>query len=99
MIDKNDHYLLFKINKVENRLPDLNSDKFIKQINLELTNKFKYEYNKKLLEEIQTNTLEYGDLKKFDKSQKIENRLEICNFSKTCKKVTNPIEKWRKKFF
>ena len=73
LIDKNDHYLLFKINKVENKLPDVNSDKFIKQINLELTNKFKYEYNKKLLEDIQSNKLEYSDLKKFDKSEEIEN--------------------------
>ena len=73
LIDKNDHYLLFKINKIENKLPDVNSDEFIKQINLELTNKFRYEYNKKLLQEIQSNKLKYSDLKKFDKSKKIKN--------------------------
>ncbi len=72
LIDKNDHYLLFKINKIKNKLPDVNSDEFIKQINLELTNKFKYEYNKKLLQEIQSNKLKYSDLKKFDKSEKIK---------------------------
>ncbi len=73
LIDKNDHYLLFKINKIENKLPDVNSDEFIKKINLELTNKFRYEYNKKLLQEIQSNKLKYSDLKKFDKSKKIKN--------------------------
>ena len=73
LIDNNDHYLLFKINKIENRLPDINSNEFRKQINLELTNKFRYEYNKKLLQDIQDNKLEYDDLKNFDNAEIIEN--------------------------
>ena len=73
LIDNNDHYLLFRINKIVNRLPDINSNEFRKQINLELTNKFKYEYNKKLLQDIQDNKLEYDDLKNFDNAEIIEN--------------------------
>ncbi len=73
LVEKNDHYLLFEINKVENKLPDINSDEFKKQINLELTNRFKYEYNKKLLGDIQNKNLQYEDLKDFDSLKKIEN--------------------------
>ena len=73
LIDNNDHYLLFKIDKIENKLPDINSDQFIKKIVLDLKNKFKFEYNKKLLESIQKKNLQYSDLKNFDKSEEIQN--------------------------
>ena len=73
LIDNNDHYLLFKITKIENKLPDINSDQFKKKIALDLKNKFKFEYNKKLLEDIQNKNLQYNDLKNFDKSQEIQN--------------------------
>tara|TARA_Y100000590_G_scaffold222673_1_gene251996 strand:- start:2022 stop:3431 length:1410 start_codon:yes stop_codon:yes gene_type:complete len=73
LIEKKDHYLLFEISKVANKLPDINSDEFQKQINLELTNKFKYEYNKKLLEDIQNKNLQYENLKNFDKAKITEN--------------------------
>ena len=36
LIDNNDHYLLFEINKIENRLPDINSNQFREEINLSL---------------------------------------------------------------
>ena len=73
LIENSDHYLLFKINKVENRLPNINSDEFKKQIYLDLKNQFKFEYNKKLLEDIQSKKLQYTDLKKFDNSNEIKN--------------------------
>ena len=75
LIDNNDHYLLFKINKIENKLPDISSDQFRKEINLSLSNKFKFEYNKKLLTDIQSKNLKYEDLKNFTNSSKIENLL------------------------
>ncbi len=75
LIDNNDHYLLFKINKIENKLPDIGSDQFRKEINLSLSNKFKFEYNKKLLTDIQSKNLKYEDLKNFTNSSKIENLL------------------------
>ena len=73
LIDNNDHYLLFKINKIENKLPDINSNQFRDEINLSLKNQFKFEYNKKLLEDIQNKNLKYDDLKKFNNSNKVEN--------------------------
>ena len=45
LVDNNDHYLLFKINKIVNKLPDIYSDQFRKQINFDLKNQFKFKYN------------------------------------------------------
>jgi len=73
LIDNNDHYLLFKIDKIENKLPNINSKEFRKEINLSLRTKFKFEYNKKILEDIQNKKLKYDDLKKFSNSNEVEN--------------------------
>ena len=67
-----DQYLLFKINRIENKLPDVNSKQFLDDINLMLKNQFKYEYNKKLLEDIQKNNLKYEDLNNFTNSSDVE---------------------------
>jgi len=72
LIDNNDHYLLFKINKVENKLPDINSNKFREEINLSLRNQFRFKYNKKLLEDIQNKNFKYDDLKKFNNSNEVK---------------------------
>ena len=73
LIDNGDHYLLFKINKIENRLPNINSNQFKEEIILILRNQFRFEYNKKILEDIQSKSLKYDDLKKFTNSNDIEN--------------------------
>ena len=73
LIDNNESYLLFQIHKIETKLPDINSNQFIKEINLILKNQFKSEYNKKLIEDIQNKKLKYDDLKNFKKDKKIEN--------------------------
>jgi len=39
LLDNNDHYLLFNINKTENKLPDLNSEEFRKEVNLNINEK------------------------------------------------------------
>ncbi len=75
LIDNNDYYLLFKINKIENKLPDISSNQFREEINLSLTNQFKFEFNKKLLGDIQNKNLKYEDLKNFTKSNNIEKLL------------------------
>mgnify|MGYP001267955165 CR=1 FL=1 len=75
LVDNEDHYLLFKINKVQSKLPDFNSSGFKKEINISLINQFKYEYNKKLLEDIESKKLKYDELKKFNSSNKVENIL------------------------
>mgnify|MGYP001495940010 CR=1 FL=1 len=73
LIDNNENYLLFQIHKIETKLPDINSNQFIEEINLILKNQFKSEYNKKLIEDIQNKKLKYDDLKNFKKDKKIEN--------------------------
>ena len=73
LVDNNDHYLLYKISKVENKLPDKNSNQFKDEINLGLRNQFKFEYNKKILEDIQNKNLKYDDLKKINNSNEVEN--------------------------
>ena len=75
LLDNNDHYLLFNINKTENKLPDLNSEEFRKEVNLNLRNQFRFEYNKKLLEDIQNKKLKYDDLINFTSSNNVENIL------------------------
>ncbi len=72
LIDNNNHYLLFKINSIKNKLPDITSNEFREEIIIRLKNKFKFEYNKKLLEDIQNKKLRYEDLKDFTKSNSIE---------------------------
>ncbi len=71
LIDNNDHFLLFEIDKVENRLPSIDSDQFKDEIILSLKNQFKFEYNKKLLTDIQNKNLKYNDLKNFNKSKEV----------------------------
>ena len=73
LIDNNDHYLLFKINNVKNRLPDINSNQFREEINSILRSQFKFEYNKKLLDDIQNKILKYDDLNNFTNSNGVEN--------------------------
>ncbi len=72
LIDNNNHYLLFEINKVEKKLPNTDSNEFRNEINLSMNNKFKFEFNKKILEDIQTKKLKYDDFKKFAVSNNIE---------------------------
>tara|TARA_B100002051_G_scaffold59243_1_gene55177 strand:- start:4587 stop:5996 length:1410 start_codon:yes stop_codon:yes gene_type:complete len=73
LIDNNDHYLLFKINKIENKLPDINSNNFMELIKSEMKNKFKFEFNKKIIEDIQNNNFQYNDLSKINNNEKIQN--------------------------
>ena len=51
---------------------DINSNQFREEINLSLRNQFKFEYNKKLFEDIQNKNLKYDDLKKFNNSNEVE---------------------------
>ena len=52
LIDQNEYYLLYKIEKINSRLPELNDEKFVESIRQILFQKNKYEYNKNILEKI-----------------------------------------------
>ena len=73
LLENNDHYLLFKINKIENKLPNISSNQFKEEINLILKNQFIFEFNKKLLQDIQNKNLKYDDLKNFSNTKSVEN--------------------------
>ena len=73
LLENNDHYLLFKINKIESKLPNISSNQFKEEINLILKNQFRFEFNKKLLEDIQNKNLKYDDLKNFSDTKSVEN--------------------------
>ena len=53
IIDKNDFYLLYEINRIKKVLPERNDVKFIESVKNSLFEKNKYEYNKNLLLKIQ----------------------------------------------
>ena len=69
LIDNNNHYVLFNIDKIENKLPNINSDKFREEIKLSLKNQFKFKNNKKLLENIQNKKLTYEDFKELNNNK------------------------------
>ena len=72
LIDDKENYLLFEIHNVVTKLPDINSDQFSNEINLSMRNQFKFNYNKKILEDIQNKTLKYEDMIKISSSKNIE---------------------------
>ena len=71
LVERDDHFVLFNVNKIEKKIPKLENEKFLKQINTNLILNEKYEYNKKLLEKIQKNDFTEIDFYSISKSSKI----------------------------
>tara|TARA_B100000902_G_C27271261_1_gene896359 strand:- start:185 stop:1612 length:1428 start_codon:yes stop_codon:yes gene_type:complete len=61
LTDENDFFLLFNIDKVSKKLPNLNDSNFIKKIKKKLFDQDRYDYNKRLITEINNKT--FNDLK------------------------------------
>ena len=76
ILDKNDFYLLYQINKINKILPDRSDTKFLDQINKNLLLKEKYDFNQNLLLKIQDNKFKDEDFKSIS---------EISNELKTTK--------------
>ena len=75
LIDQEEYYLLFKIEKINSKLPELSDKKFVEDVRKILFQKGKYEYNKNLLEKINKKTFNNNEFKKiagYDQS-KIQN--------------------------
>ena len=82
IIDKNDYYLIYKIEKINKILPNTDATDFISQIKKILYEKSKFEYNNKLLKKISINNFNDGDFAKLvnSRSLKIEKvQLESIN--------------------
>ena len=64
LIDQDEYYLLFNIEKINPKLPDVNDKKFIEDIRKILFQKGKYEYNKNLLDKINKKNFNDNEFKK-----------------------------------
>ena len=67
IIEKNDFYLVYKIKKINSKLPDQNSSEFLKFIKNNLYLKNVYEFNQDLLTKIQEKKFKDDDFNEFIK--------------------------------
>ena len=64
LIEKDDYYLLFNVNKINNILPSLDDAKFLNKMRNILFDKRKFEYNKDLLDKINSEKFNQNDFNK-----------------------------------
>ena len=72
IIDKNDFYLVYKINKINKILPNIDDNNFRSQIRKILYEKLKFEYNNELLKKINGNKFNDDDFLKLTNSKSVE---------------------------
>ena len=73
IIDKEDFFLLYEIQKIEKKIPDTNDELFAKEILDKIKSKSKFEYNKELLRKIESKNFNNEDfLNISDEKSKIE---------------------------
>ena len=72
IIDKNDFYLVYKINKINKVLPNIDDSNFRSQIKKILYEKLKFEYNNELLKKINSNKFNDDDFLKLTNSKSVE---------------------------
>ena len=78
ILDKNDYFLFYKIDKIKKILPELTDDKFKKRVKKLIFEKQKYEYNKKLIEEINSKNFNNNSFLKLSKDKSIKiNKIKI----------------------
>ena len=63
LIDKDDYYLLFQINKISKELPNIDDIIFKDKVTKQIFNKKKFNFNKSILEKIETNNFQDKDFK------------------------------------
>ena len=79
LIDQDEYYLLFKIEKVNSKLPDINDKKFIGDVRKILFQKGKYDYNKNLLDKINKNNFNDNEFTKIAGSD--QNKIQDLTFN------------------
>ena len=70
LIDQNEYYLLFQIEKINSKLPNVNNVKFLEDIKKMLFQKGKYDYNLNLLKEINNKLFNDSEFKKIANNNK-----------------------------
>ena len=81
LVDNDDYYLLYQIDKISKIIPSLTEASFIKEIDIKLRNKSKFEYNKDLLKKIETNNFSEIDFKNLEKDNNKIQKLTINSVS------------------
>ena len=64
LIDQSEYFLLFEIEKIDSKLPEINEVSFLENVKNLLFQKKKYEYNRNLLEKIQKKNFTDSDFKR-----------------------------------
>ena len=70
LIDQNEYFLLFKIEKINSALPKLDNINFVENIKQMLVEEDKYNYNRKLLEKINNKSFNDTEFKKLVNNDK-----------------------------
>ncbi len=75
IVDKNEYYLIYKIDKISKILPSLDDNSFLQQVKNVMFEQQKFKYNSELLKKINTNNFTDNDFLMLtnSKSLKIEN--------------------------
>ncbi len=79
LIEQDEYYLLFKIDKVISKLPNIYDKEFVDDVKNILFQKGKYEYNKKLLDKINKNNFNDNEFNKIAGSE--INRIQNLTFN------------------
>jgi len=72
LLDENDYYLLYKINKVEKVLPSISDDIFKEKVNNQLQQELKYKFNKDLMIKISNKNFKESDFTDLAKNYSAE---------------------------
>ena len=79
IIDQDEYYLLFKIEKVDSSLPKMDDVQFVEDVKQILFQKNKYDYNKNLLEKIQNKSFSDYEFRKI--VNKDETKIQSLTFT------------------
>ena len=82
LFDDNNEYILYKITKRENQLPDINSNEFINDIKKMIINENKFEVNKNLFKKINSDEFGKVEFEKLGSKKNIKvEKITIQNFN------------------
>ena len=79
ILEDNGTFIFYQINNVNSKLPNLNNDKFAKQIKILLFQKKKFEFNKGILDQINKKKFDEDSFNKLGKGEIKKSRLNSVN--------------------
>ncbi len=88
IIDMNEYYLLYQVNNKVKKLPNINNEKFIKQIKNNIYQNRKYSYNLSLIEKISSSNFNDNDFNKIINSDQTKVKKLLLNSQRDNKTFT-----------